>query len=60
MPAYRLYFLGDSGHIVGHAQWTCDDDAEAEQYALEQQDGRPMELWCAARVVRRFSRRLDA
>ena len=60
MLSYRLYFMGGTGHIIGHAEWTCEDDAEAELRAVQQHDGRAMELWCGARVVRRFPRRQDA
>ena len=56
---YRLYFLGDDGHIVGHSAWDSEDDTEAMQCAEAVQEGRAMELWCGNRVVRRYPKPLD-
>lgn len=54
MPAYRLYFLGDDGHIVSAVQLDCQDDHQAISQARDHADGRPMELWEGARKVRIF------
>ena len=54
MPAYRLYLLGDDGHIVRAVELDCEHDGQAIDQAERHADGRPMELWERARQVQVF------
>ena len=60
MAAYTLYFLNSAGLIVGHAVLQCESDEEADLKARALQDGRDMELWDEAGVIKRYARREDA
>jgi hypothetical protein len=60
MIGYRLYFLDDSGHIKSATDILCETDEEADVFAKEQNDGRAMELWKGARVVKKYAPRQDA
>ena len=51
---YRLYFLGRDSHIRAAVVLDCETDADAEEQALTRADGRMMEVWDGARLVRRF------
>ncbi|MDB5453517.1 MAG: hypothetical protein JWO33_2095 [Caulobacteraceae bacterium] len=51
MPAYRLYFLGDDGHIVSAVELDCVDDRQAISQAGAHADGRAVELWERARKI---------
>jgi hypothetical protein len=53
MAGYRLYFLLD-GRIRHAVPLDCDNDAEAIRTVLDHTDGRAMELWCGARIVKCF------
>ena len=53
MAGYRLYFLVDE-HIKHAVTFECDTDAEAISAVDDHADGRAMELWSGARMVRRF------
>jgi len=53
MAGYRLYFLADE-HIKHAVTFDCGSDAEAVRLVGERADGRAMELWTGARLVRRF------
>ena len=55
MPGYRLYYITPDGHIDDARELAFVDDDEAIQ-AVEREfaDGRAMELWQRARVVRKF------
>ena len=55
MPAYRLYFLGDDGHIVRAVELDCGHDDQAIVQAKRHADGRPLELWERARKVEVFA-----
>lgn len=52
---YRLYFLDGLGHIATSHEYFADDDAAAMRIAEGWREGRGMELWCRARLVRRWS-----
>jgi hypothetical protein len=54
MPAYRLYFLGDDGHIVRALELDCRHDSQAISQAEHHADGRAMELWEGARQIQVF------
>jgi hypothetical protein len=55
MPDYRLYFLDSDGHIKRAVELHCASDAEAIAAVEQHRDGRAMELWDRARVVRKFA-----
>jgi hypothetical protein len=50
---YRLYFLED-GRIRHVVPLECESDEHAIQVVEEHRDGRDMELWQRARMVREF------
>jgi len=52
---YRLYILDWPGRIAHVVDLPCLDDEQALSLAKQRADGRAMELWCGARMVRRFS-----
>ncbi|MBS0297596.1 MAG: hypothetical protein JSR45_14905 [Proteobacteria bacterium] len=52
MHDYRLYFLDGKGHIGQAIGFACEDDEAALQRAEGYRDGRDMELWQQARLVR--------
>ena len=57
MVGYRLYFLDREGRIQAARELDCDGDDLAIARAEQEADGRPMELWQRARVVKRFEAR---
>ena len=57
MAGYRLYFLDDNGRIRDADEFDCDGDDDALIQAHSRHDGRAMELWSGARVVRKIPRR---
>lgn len=54
MTDYKLYFLGRGGAFERREDLACEDDAHAIRHAVKVYDGTPMELWCGARLVRKF------
>jgi hypothetical protein len=54
MQDYRLYFFDRYGHIANAVTLECADVAEAIQEAERCRDGRAMELWRRAELIRRF------
>jgi hypothetical protein len=60
MPAYRLYFMDNHGHISRVVELDCLDDADALDAAEAHRDGQVMELWDRARVVKTFEAPQDA
>lgn len=48
---YRVYEIGDDGHITGRADIVCVDDEEAKARALHLADGRCVELWQGVRKI---------
>ena len=58
MAGYRLYFLDDNDRIRDAAEFECDGDAEALTQTESRSDGRAMELWSGARVVRKIDKRV--
>ena len=57
MAGYRLYFLDENGRIKDAAEFECDGDDDALIQADAHHDGRAMELWSGARVVRKIAGR---
>lgn len=54
MPDYRLYYLDDTKRIRQAVEFECVSDNDADRIALERNDGRAMELWSGARLIRKF------
>jgi hypothetical protein len=58
MPDYRLYFLGEDGHIRDAVELDCADDAVAialaEDHRQEREHTYAMVLWQRDRRVRAF------
>ena len=50
---YRLYFF-EGPHIVHAVELDCADDADAVEVVAKHADGRAMELWRRARLVKQF------
>lgn len=59
MASQRLYFLEDD-HIRRVVELSCETDDEAIGLVEAHTDGRPMELWQEARLVKRFEATADA
>ena len=57
MSGYRLYLLENDGHIKERIDMECADDAEAIQAADQIGHEFEMELWCLARVVKKYPAR---
>jgi hypothetical protein len=55
MPDYRLYFLGPQGRIAHVLEMECRDDEHAIDLVQSHADGRAMELWLRARMVKAFA-----
>ena len=49
---YRLYFLGDDGHITKSHEFLADNDEAAIKIAEGWREGRAVELWCRRRKVK--------
>ena len=60
MSDYRLYFLNEDGHFAHVVALDCRDDQHAIETVEEHRDGREMELWLNARMVKRFKAKEDA
>jgi hypothetical protein len=60
MGGYKLYFLDNDGHIKAATEVFCETDEEADGLAKAQDDGRAMELWSGARLVKKYAKRQDA
>jgi hypothetical protein len=58
MAGYRIYFLDDNGRIRDAAEFECEADDEALLIAHARHDGRAMELWSGARIVRKIPKQL--
>jgi hypothetical protein len=54
VQAYRLFYFDKAEHIRKAVVLECDTDDEAVALALQRSDGRAMELWLQARLVRPF------
>jgi hypothetical protein len=52
MPFYRIFTVGDDGHIHGPPEnVTCDDDLAAVRIARSIQSGFDLEVWQETRRV---------
>ena len=45
MRDYRVYVIGDDGHIQRRFEFHCSDDEEAKEHAKQYVDGHEVELW---------------
>ena len=45
MRDYRVFVLGEDGHVTNRIDLWCTDDADAKERAKKLVDGRDMELW---------------
>ncbi|MHC2335458.1 hypothetical protein ACVIW0_004747 [Bradyrhizobium sp. USDA 4454] len=51
---YKIYFLGEDGHIIGRIDLPVDDDNAAKREARKLAIGQPVELWDGARKIATF------
>ena len=56
MPAYRIYFFNEKGHIASTRELSCFSDAEALAEAGRLRHPHPMEVWDQGRLVARLDR----
>ena len=54
MAEYRVYEIGDDGHIVKSTPLICTDDREAIEKARELAEGHVIEVWNGERFVTRL------
>ena len=54
MAEYRVYVIGDDGHIVSAHPLICDDDAGAVEQATAFLADRSIEVWSGDRFVIRL------
>jgi hypothetical protein len=57
MSEYRVYVIGDDGHIVSAIQLDCPDDNAAIESAIQFVNGRDIELWQHDRLIAKFDRK---
>ncbi len=53
MTDYRLYLMAGD-HLGPPRLIGCPDDETAIMWADDLREGRPAELWCGERLVRKF------
>ena len=56
MVEYRIYDIGDDGHIVGSTPLICKDDNEAIEKARQVGKEKIIEIWSGERFVTRLRR----
>jgi hypothetical protein len=54
MPGYRLYTLEPLGHFQSATEFFANDDESAIALATQANVGGRKELWCGARLVRKW------
>jgi hypothetical protein len=55
MPEFRMFLIGQDGHIAGPSVTAvCDDDQEALSKAATLSDDKAVELWSGPRFIIRF------
>ena len=52
VPDYRVYTLGEDGHIFRRTEISCPDDQAALERAKNIADGHAVELWKAPAASR--------
>ncbi len=55
MTRYQAYLVGSDGSFAHCRAFTCDTDEHAIEWAKQLIEGRPVELWSGARVVKRLA-----
>jgi hypothetical protein len=56
MRTYRIFFLGQDGHIKQPPEIVeCPDDQTAVEMAQQLLDGRTVEIWESSRLVARLA-----
>jgi hypothetical protein len=56
MVEYRVYTLGDDGHIVKSTPLICDDDSQALELARVMSEGHMLEIWNGEHLVARLGK----
>lgn len=57
MPVYRVYYLHADGHIYYPPdQLECENDDEATEKARRFFDGKEIQIWQLARLVKKLPR----
>ena len=51
---YRVYIIGEDGHIRQRVDLVCSDDELARTEAAQLVDGHDVELWQGTRRIARF------
>lgn len=59
MVEYRVYEIGDDGHIVGSTPLVSSDDGEAIKQAKRAAEDRSVEIWSGERFVIRLGNPSD-
>ncbi|MCP1768440.1 MULTISPECIES: hypothetical protein [Bradyrhizobium] len=54
MPEYRVYVIGEDGHISLRLDLVCANDDAAKERAKELADDRVLELWQFDREIETF------
>jgi hypothetical protein len=54
MAEYRVYSIGDDGHIIRSTPLVCKDDAEAMEQASKIGQEHTLEIWSGERLVGRL------
>ena len=57
---YRVYTVGDDGHFIRVDEIEAADDAAALSQATHLQNGLPLEVWNAGRIVKRLDQRFSS
>ena len=51
---YRVFVLGEDGHVVHRHEFWCETEDEAKERAQQLVDGRDVELWHRDRKIATF------
>ena len=54
MNEYRMYMMGQDGHIKGSRAFVCENDDDATVWARQLRDDHDIELWSGDRFVIRL------
>lgn len=56
---YRLYIIGEDGHIERRVDLEADDDPSAIEKAQQFVDGKDLELWHRDGLIRKLPRKTE-
>jgi hypothetical protein len=59
MPDFRVYFMGDDGHIVSVREIADTPESKAIAQARQWQNGHDLEVWQGDRRVAKLSKNGD-